>query len=73
MDPSGSGHTNVCVSVCSGGMPSNRITPEFSKWANDGKKGQKQFSCLDRERTPLYQIYIRYNNNKYRMQNIQTS
>lgn len=27
---------NVCLS-CSGGMPSNRITPEFSKWANDGK------------------------------------
>lgn len=27
---------NICLS-CSGGMPSNRITPEFSKWANDGE------------------------------------
>lgn len=25
---------------CSGGMPSNRITPEFSKWVSDGKLGQ---------------------------------
>lgn len=22
---------------CSGGVPSNRITPEFSKWASDGE------------------------------------
>lgn len=29
-------HVNICLSR-SGGMPSNRITPEFSKWANDGK------------------------------------
>lgn len=29
-------HVSVFLS-CSGGMPSNRITPEFSKWANDGK------------------------------------
>uniref|UniRef100_A0A3Q2Q0D8 E3 ubiquitin-protein ligase RNF220 n=1 Tax=Fundulus heteroclitus TaxID=8078 RepID=A0A3Q2Q0D8_FUNHE len=27
--------------VLNGGMPSNRITPEFSKWANDGKQSKK--------------------------------
>lgn len=30
-------YTQFLFLFCSGGVPSNRITPEFSKWASDGE------------------------------------
>lgn len=39
-------HVDCCVFCYSGGMPSNRITSEFSKWASDGELDQDTHSKM---------------------------